>query len=255
MLNTRLNTLRETLIPLLQAAASAAGPHTWQAKDEEASSMQAAGVTEAGRLRAALVLSGALSGTLVLTIQSSDASLLFGEVGDAGKNWLALVLSVGERLCPALAGGIGTVVLQECRLPHTSVPLQPLLSTAVLRSHDEHTALEIGIAADDTLLAQLHSPTQTADGSAMPQLTPLHRVIDVPLAVTLRFGQRRLTLGEVLELKTGSLLELDRQVEEAVDLMLGERVIARGEVIIIDGNYGMRVTEVLETSGSSASAR
>ena len=87
------------------------------------------------------------------------------------------------------------------------------------------------------------TPTNTA-----PSAAPLQRVIDVPLAVTLRFGQRHLTLREVLDLNTGSLLELDRQVEEPVDLVLGNRVIARGEVMIIDGNYGMRVTEVLETS-------
>lgn len=76
----------------------------------------------------------------------------------------------------------------------------------------------------------------------------LQRVIDVPLAVTLRFGQRQLTLREVLELNTGSLVELDQQVEEPVQLMLGDRVIARGEVVIVDGNYGMRVTEVVESS-------
>lgn len=84
---------------------------------------------------------------------------------------------------------------------------------------------------------------------------PLERVVDVPLAVTMRFGQRQLTLRELLELGTGSLLELDRQVEEPVDLMLGERVIARGEVVIVDGNYGMRITEVLETPSRSGSAR
>ncbi len=84
---------------------------------------------------------------------------------------------------------------------------------------------------------------------------PLERVVDVPLAVTMRFGQRQLTLRELLELGTGSLLELDRQVEEPVDLMLGTRVIARGEVVIVDGNYGMRITEVLEVPGRSAAGR
>lgn len=78
----------------------------------------------------------------------------------------------------------------------------------------------------------------------------LQRVIDVPLAVTLRFGQRQLTLRELLDLSTGALVELDRQVEEPVDLMLGERLIARGEVVIVDGNYGMRVTEVVENHQS-----
>lgn len=74
----------------------------------------------------------------------------------------------------------------------------------------------------------------------------IERVIDVPLTVTLRFGQRHMTVRELLELNTGSLVELDQQVEEPVYLMLGERVIARGEVVIVDGNYGMRVLEVVE---------
>ncbi len=91
--------------------------------------------------------------------------------------------------------------------------------------------------------------------AAVSRSATMDRVIDVPLAVTIRFGQRQLTLRELLELGTGSLLELDRQVEEPVDLMLGERVIARGEVVIVDGNYGMRVTEVLETPTRSAGAR
>lgn len=72
------------------------------------------------------------------------------------------------------------------------------------------------------------------------------RVVDVPLSVTLRFGQRAMRLRDVLELNTGSLVELDREVEEPVDLVLGDRVIARGEVVIVDGNYGMRVQEIIE---------
>lgn len=101
----------------------------------------------------------------------------------------------------------------------------------------------------------LDTPPAPVARSAVSRSPTMDRVIDVPLAVTIRFGQRQLTLRELLELGTGSLLELDRQVEEPVDLMLGERVIARGEVVIVDGNYGMRVTEVLETPTRSAAAR
>jgi flagellar motor switch protein FliN len=60
----------------------------------------------------------------------------------------------------------------------------------------------------------------------------------------LRFGGRELLLKDVLELSSGSVLELDRDVHEPVDLLLKDRVIARGEVVIVDGNYGLRVSEV-----------
>lgn len=71
-------------------------------------------------------------------------------------------------------------------------------------------------------------------------------LLDVELNVTLRFGQRQLTLREVLELTGGSVVELDRQVEEPVELLLDGKVIARGEAVVVDGNYGLRVTEVMQ---------
>ena len=72
----------------------------------------------------------------------------------------------------------------------------------------------------------------------------LKLVMDVELNVSLRFGQRQMPLREVLELASGSVIELDRQVDEPVELLLDGKVIARGEAVIVDGNYGLRVTEI-----------
>jgi flagellar motor switch protein FliN len=69
-------------------------------------------------------------------------------------------------------------------------------------------------------------------------------LMDVELAVSLRFGSKRLLLRDVLELGPGAVVELDRQVNEPVDLLLDGRLLARGEVVIMDGNYALRVTEV-----------
>ena len=79
----------------------------------------------------------------------------------------------------------------------------------------------------------------------------LDLVMDVELNVTLRFGKRKLTLREVLELTSGSVVELDRQVEEPVELLLDGVVIARGEAVVVDGNYGLRVTEVSQPLSSA----
>lgn len=81
-------------------------------------------------------------------------------------------------------------------------------------------------------------------GEKVPEPLNLQLVLDVELNVTLRFGQRQLALREVLDLTSGSVVELDRQVEEPVELLLEGKVIARGEAVVIDGNYGLRVTEV-----------
>jgi flagellar motor switch protein FliN len=68
----------------------------------------------------------------------------------------------------------------------------------------------------------------------------LELLLDVNLALTLRFGQRDLTLREILDLSAGSVIELDRNVEEPAELLLGNKVIARGRVVTVDGNYGFR---------------
>lgn len=68
---------------------------------------------------------------------------------------------------------------------------------------------------------------------------------NVEIDVTLRFGERRLPLREIGELRSGSVIELDKSLQEPAELLLGDRVVARGEVVIVDGNYGIRVTEVV----------
>ncbi len=90
----------------------------------------------------------------------------------------------------------------------------------------------------------------TENNAELPAAVPaaqepnLDLVLNVELNVTLRFGQRLLALREVLDLTTGSVVELDRQVDEPIELLLDGKVIARGEAVVIDGNYGLRVTEV-----------
>jgi len=68
---------------------------------------------------------------------------------------------------------------------------------------------------------------------------------DVELEVTLRFGERIMLLRDILELGEGSVVELDRKVEEPVDLLLDGKLIARGEVVVVDGSYGLRIQEML----------
>jgi flagellar motor switch protein FliN/FliY len=55
-----------------------------------------------------------------------------------------------------------------------------------------------------------------------------------------------MTSHEILELTRGSVIELDRKLQEPADLLLGDKLIARGEVVVVDGNYGIRVTEVAD---------
>jgi flagellar motor switch protein FliN len=78
-----------------------------------------------------------------------------------------------------------------------------------------------------------------------PGLTPgLELLLDVELEASLRFGVREMPLGEILDLGPGDVVELDRHVADPVDLIVGDKIVARGEVVLVNGNFGLRVTEV-----------
>jgi flagellar motor switch protein FliN/FliY len=67
---------------------------------------------------------------------------------------------------------------------------------------------------------------------------------DIELDATLQFGSRDMFLREVLELGPGDVIELDRHVSEPVDLVVGDRIVARGEVVVANGNFALRITQV-----------
>jgi flagellar motor switch protein FliN/FliY len=69
-------------------------------------------------------------------------------------------------------------------------------------------------------------------------------LLDVELEAALRFGCKELPLGEILDLGPGDVVQLDRNVADPVDLIVGDKIVARGEVVLVNGNFGLRVTEV-----------
>jgi flagellar motor switch protein FliN/FliY len=79
-----------------------------------------------------------------------------------------------------------------------------------------------------------------------PQASARDLLLEIELDATLRFGSRELSLKDVLALSLGDVLELNRHVAEPVDLVVGDRIVARGEVVIVEGNFALLVTEVAE---------
>jgi len=71
-------------------------------------------------------------------------------------------------------------------------------------------------------------------------------LLEVQLDAMVRFGTREMELGDILDLGAGDVVELDRRITDPVDLVVGEKIVARGEVVLVNGNFGLRVTEVAE---------
>ena len=82
----------------------------------------------------------------------------------------------------------------------------------------------------------------------------LHRLEDVPVELAVEIGRTRMTLGDALALGPGSVIGLHRLAGEPVDLLVNGRVIARGEVVVLDEEFGLRITDVAHRAlGAAAS--
>ena len=77
-------------------------------------------------------------------------------------------------------------------------------------------------------------------------------IADIPVRVTVELGKTRKNISEILNMTTGSVIELDKMAGEPVDVLVNGKLIAKGEVVVIDENFGVRITEVLNTAKAHA---
>jgi flagellar motor switch protein FliN len=82
-------------------------------------------------------------------------------------------------------------------------------------------------------------------GSPVDVITDLRRLAGVPVDLSVEIGRTHMSVGETLELREGSVVTLDRMAGEPVDLLVNGKPIARGEIVVIDEQFGLRLTEVL----------
>jgi flagellar motor switch protein FliN/FliY len=82
-------------------------------------------------------------------------------------------------------------------------------------------------------------------------MADLRRLSAVPVDLSVEIGRARMSVGETLELREGSVVTLDRMAGEPVDLLVNGTPIARGEVVVIDEQFGLRLTQVLAAPAGS----
>jgi len=107
-------------------------------------------------------------------------------------------------------------------------------------------APEEGVAAAEPEAVEPTSGSRGSNGAGTEPLPQgLELLFDVPLDVSVELGRVRMLIKDVLELAPGSVVELDRVAGEPVDLMVNGRLIAKGEVVVVEDNFGIRVTEIM----------
>lgn len=90
--------------------------------------------------------------------------------------------------------------------------------------------------------------------SAVEPTADLRRLSAVPVDLSVEIGRARMSVGETLELREGSVVTLDRMAGEPVDLLVNGTPIARGEVVVIDEQFGLRLTQVLAAPSTAEHA-
>ena len=108
------------------------------------------------------------------------------------------------------------------------------------------------LCVDQTFLNQFETqePTQSnpsekkEDSLTQEELKNISLIMDVELPIRVRIGTKTILLKDVLNMDIGSVVELDQLANEPLDVLVGDKIIARGEVVIVDGNFGIQITEV-----------
>jgi flagellar motor switch protein FliN/FliY len=204
---------------------------------------------EAGSFGFAATLEGGQLGRFSTFVDAAilDAPLL-GEGADQKAAWAELLREV----CEAAAGEWLTRTGRTCRVAgFEPVEAASQVSRAFqLRSGERAWTI---LVRDEVRPAK---PSASLDTRGQTETLPLpgtddlgqgsgvELLLDVELEATLRFGCREMPLLELLELGPGDVVQLDRGVSDPVDLIVGDKIVARGEVVLVNGNFGLRVTEV-----------
>ena len=87
----------------------------------------------------------------------------------------------------------------------------------------------------------------TGGGSLEGGERSLDMLLDVPLQVTVELGRRRMRIGDLLALAKGSVVELDKVAGEPLDVRVNDQLVARGEAVVVNDKFGVRLTDVVST--------
>lgn len=188
-------------------------------------------------------------GTEAITAQfvgTVSADLVLVTAADAQEALAGSGLTLADALRPALEAAsahLGSGVLSEVGTAPAAVPSGDGVHVFSLDAEGTPAGWFAIRISEDTPIGRV---------AAKPDKVSMRSLHDVPMTLTVEVGRTSLPVRQVLELVPGSVLELDRAAGSPADLLVNGRLIARGEVVVIDEEFGVRITEILATPEASA---
>jgi flagellar motor switch protein FliN len=185
-----------------------------------------------------------------LTLQA--AGLEESSPEEIRKTWREIVSQWVSSLARSLGSHLGReVTCQDMGEQPPESPHDWLIASV----HIEETDLSpVAVALSPALVKALsfspnteNAPSDSGEQEGVPPPFPsrtLDLLMDVELPVSISFGKTELPLKDVLKLTTGSIVELNRGVNEPVELLVNHRLVARGEVVVMEGNYALRIQQI-----------
>lgn len=170
------------------------------------------------------------------------------EVGDSEcrSTWVEICGQAVAAVAAGLTGDIGREVTAGRGTDQDRQPEALDWTVFAIRNQDGEVFRLRGAWAPE--IAALYDRPVSVEGAALPNDATVSKtfdlLLDVALPVSVSFGKTSLQIREVLKLNTGSIVELNRLVSEPVDVIVNDCIIARGEVVVVDGNYGVRITNL-----------
>ncbi len=200
-------------------------------------------------------LSGEQAGRFTVVVEESILETpLLGEGVDQKAAWGELLREIAEAAVGELLAQTG----EKCRVEafaasqgESQVSRAFSLKNgerawALLVRDDVHSASEgVSVVGEEQAGKAKVVESAVAGPAVGPVVGPgVDLLLDVELEATIRFGCREMPLGEILEMGAGDVVQLDRHISDPADLIVGDKIVARGEVVLVNGNFGLRVTEV-----------
>ncbi len=192
--------------------------------------------------------------------------LMMGGEGDTGKDMMDDDDRDGlKEVFQSITGALATALGGHEKLPHFSFAIADVSnveSEGSLSDFDTASRFDVGIDSVKSELIMLtkndllthvpkdlKAPASTASGSKDVSLSDkemrnIGMLLDIGLSVKVRIGQKRMLLKDVISMDIGSVVELNQLASDPLEILVNDKIIGKGEVVVVDGNFAIQITEI-----------